>query len=58
MKMPPSMVALVEASKLDIQPNTSAVFPCPECGKDFTAYRNAAGKISGRCDCGVTIPKG
>lgn len=57
MKLPPSMQALVEASKLDIQPNTSVVFPCPKCGGEFTAYRNASGKLSGNCQCGTIIPK-
>lgn len=58
MKLPPSMQALIDASKLKLEPNTSQIIPCPKCGGDLTAYRNPAGKLMGRCDCGVTIPKG
>lgn len=57
MKLPPSMQAVVEASKLDLRPNTSGTFPCPKCGGVFTAYVNPSGKLSGKCKCGCAIPK-
>lgn len=57
-EVPPAMQALVTASKLNIADNTSAIFGCPRCSMEFTAYRTASGKLTGNCDnCGLTIPR-
>lgn len=57
MKTPPAMQALVEASKLNLTENTSGEFDCPKCGGTFIAYRTASGKLMGKCECGLNIPR-
>jgi predicted RNA-binding Zn-ribbon protein involved in translation (DUF1610 family) len=57
-RVPPSMQALVLASKLELKENTSGSFECPQCADTFVAYRGANGKLGGKCEnCGLAVPR-
>lgn len=58
MKTPPSMQALVDASRLNLEAGQGGKIDCPKCGHLMSVYRTPSGKLMGNCECGLTIPKG
>lgn len=58
MKLPPAMIALVLASKLDLKENESQKIECPKCEDQMDVYKTVTGKLTGRCEnCGLVLPK-